>query len=59
MTQDNNTTKKRKFKQLNSIQRGQIYQMLKEKKYTQTQMAQTLGVSQSTISRELKKKQVL
>ena len=58
MTQCNHTTNQRTFKHLSAIQRGKLFQMVQEKKYTQTQMAQMLGVNQSTISRELKRGRV-
>lgn len=58
MTPCNHTTSQRTFKYLSAIQRGKLFQMVQEKKYTQTQMAQMLGVNQSTISRELKRGQV-
>lgn len=55
MTKYNCTTTKQTFKHLTDIQRGQLEAMAKEGKYTQIEMAQELGVSQSTISRELKR----
>ena len=58
MTQCNHTTNQRTFKHLSAIQRGKLFQMVQEKKYTQSQMAQMLGVNQSTISRELKRGRV-
>lgn len=58
MTQRNHITNQRTFKHLCTIQRGKLFQMVQEKKYTQTQMAAMLGVNQLTISRELKRGQV-
>src|SRR5699024_962978 len=55
MTQSNCTIAKRTFKHLTDIQRGRLEEMAKNADYTQSQMAQELGVSQSTISRELKR----
>lgn len=55
MALNNSTTKKRSFKHLSAIQRGMLAQMIKEGSYTQIEMAKELGVSQSTISREIKR----
>lgn len=51
----NNNTNPRTFKHLTPEMRGRLQAMYEEGSYTQTQMAQKLGVSQSTISRELKR----
>lgn len=55
MTQTNCNTAKRTFKHLTDIQRGRLEEMDKNGVYTQAQMAEELGVNQSTISRELKR----
>ena len=55
MTEHNCITEKRTFKQLTDIQRGMLEQMAKSGTYTQAEMARELGVSQSTVSRELKR----
>jgi len=55
MTQTNYTTENRHFKHLSDIQRGKLEQMAKCGTYTQTEMACELGVSQSTVSRELRR----
>ena len=55
MTENNCITEKRTFKQLTDIQRGMLEQMAKSGTYTQAEMARELGVSQPTVSRELKR----
>jgi IS30 family transposase len=55
MTQHHSTTVKRIFKHLPDIDRGQLQAMYRSGLYTQKEMADILGVSQSTISRELKR----
>ena len=55
MTQRHSTTVKRTFKHLPDIDRGQLQAMYRSGQYTQKEMADILGVSQSTISRELKR----
>ena len=55
MTQHHSTTVKRAFKHLSDIQRGQLHAMNQSDLYTQKEMAVMLQVSQSTISRELKR----
>lgn len=55
MTHSKYNTDNSKFKHLDAIKRGRLQQMLYEKKYTQKQMALMLGVSQSTISREIRR----
>ncbi len=54
MTKINNNTPKRTFKHLTDILRGRLEEMSKLG-FTQIKIAQELGVSQSTISRELKR----
>jgi len=56
MTQHHSTTVKRTFKHLSDINRGQLQVMYRSGLYTLKQMADILGVSQSTVSRELKNK---
>ena len=51
MTQHHSTT----IKHLSDIDRGQLQVMYRSSLYTQKEMADILGVSQSTISRELKR----
>ncbi|WP_084600291.1 IS30 family transposase [Pontibacillus litoralis] len=55
MTETNCTTTKRTFKHLTDIQRGRLEEMSKSGNYTQAEMGKELNVSQSTISRELKR----
>ena len=55
MTKNNCITEKRTFKQLTDIQRGMLEQMAKSGTYKQAEMARELGVSQPTVSRELKR----
>lgn len=55
MTETNYPTTKRTFKHLIDIQRGRLEEMACTGNFTQTEMANELGVSQSTISRELKR----
>ena len=55
MTQSNCTTAKRTFKHLTDIQRGRLEEMTKIGDYTQAEMAKELNITQSTISRELKR----
>lgn len=55
MTKDNYNTTKRSFSHLSDTQRGELEILAKEGNYTQAQMAKELGVSQLTISRELKR----
>lgn len=55
MTTINCTTPKRSFTHLTDIQRGRLEEMAKQNIYTQEQMAKKIGVSQSTISRELRR----
>lgn len=54
MTKNNHITTKRSFKHLSDIMRGRLEELSKLS-LTQSQMAKELGVSQSTISRELKR----
>ena len=58
MASIHSTTKERNFHHLSPIQRGQIYQLCKEKRLTQAQIAKEAGVHQSTISRELRRGEV-
>lgn len=58
MTQHHFTTEKRTFKHLSDIQRGQLHAMNQSNLYTQKEMAVILQVSQSTVSRELKRGRV-
>lgn len=55
MTKSNCNTANRSFKHLSDIQRGRLEELAKQGIYTQAQMAEILGVNQSTISRELKR----
>lgn len=55
MTNTNFTTTERTFKHLTDIQRGRLEEMARAGIFTQAEMAQELGVGQSTISRELKR----
>lgn len=55
MTNNKCTTIKNTFKHLTAIQRGRLEEMKKSGDLTQVQMAIELGVTQSTISRELKR----
>lgn len=55
MTITNCTTANRSFKHLTDIQRGRLEEMAKSGDYTQAEMAKEPSVSQSTISRELKR----
>lgn len=55
MTQHHSTTVKRTFKHLSDIKRGQLHAMNQSGLYTQKEMAVMLQVSQSTVSRELKR----
>jgi len=55
MTKSNCNTANRSFKHLSDIQRGRLEELAKQGIYTQVQMAEILGVNQSTISRELKR----
>lgn len=55
MTENNYSIEKRTFKHLTDIQRGKLEQMAKSGTYKQAEMARELGVSQSTVSRELKR----
>jgi len=55
MTNNNYTTENRRFKHLSDFQRGKLEQMAKSGTYTQAKMASELGVSQSTVSRELRR----
>ncbi|SDC61279.1 Transposase and inactivated derivatives, IS30 family [Pelagirhabdus alkalitolerans] len=55
MTQHHSTIVKRTFKHLSDIDRGQLQAMYRSGLYTQKEMADMLEVSQSTISRELKR----
>ena len=55
MTKNNCITENRSFKHLTDIQRGKLEQMVKSGTYTQAEMACELGVSQPTVSRELKR----
>ncbi|MDQ0216515.1 IS30 family transposase [Oikeobacillus pervagus] len=52
---NNHFTTKRTFKHLSDIQRGGLEEMAKNGHLTQAQMAEKLQVSQSAISRELKR----
>lgn len=54
MTKSNHNTR-RSFTHLSDTQRGKLEILAKEGIYTQQEMANELGVSQSTISRELKR----
>lgn len=55
MTQTNYTINNRHFKHLSDIQRGKLEQLAKCGTYTQAEMACELRVSQSTVSRELRR----
>lgn len=55
MTETNCTTAKRTFKHLTDIQRGRLEEMARTGNYTQAEMAKELNVSQSTVSRELRR----
>ena len=55
MNNTNFTTTERSFKHLTDIHRGRLEEMARQGTYTQAEMAQELDVSQSTISRELKR----
>ena len=55
MTQHHSTTVKRTFKHLSDIKRGQLHAMNQSGLYTQKEIAVMLQVSQSTVSRELKR----
>src|SRR5690625_2061054 len=55
MTKNNCTITKNAFKHLMDIQRGSLEEMARAGTYTQTEMAQELNISQSTVSRELKR----
>ncbi|MDF0728511.1 IS30 family transposase [Cytobacillus sp. S13-E01] len=55
MNNTNFTTTERSFKHLTDIHRGRLEEMARQGTYTQAEMAQELNVSQSTISRELKR----
>ena len=55
MTENNCITENRTFKHLTDIQRGKLEQMAKSGTYKQAEMARELGVSQPTVSRELKR----
>lgn len=58
MTNTNCTTAKRRFKHLTDIQRGRLEELTRQGIHTQAEMAEMIGVSQSTISRELKRGRV-
>ena len=55
MTNSNCIIENRTFTHLTDIQRGKLEQMAKIGTYKQAEMARELGVSQSTVSRELKR----
>ena len=55
MTKTNSITEKRTHIHLTDIQRGKLEQLAKIGTYTQKKMACELGVSQATVSRELKR----
>ena len=55
MTKNKCTTTKNTFKHLTDIQRGRLEEMTKSGDFIQVQMAIELSVTQSTISRELKR----
>ena len=55
MTQVDCNTKRKTGKHLTDIERGKLDAMVREGNKTQTKMAQELGVSQSTVSRELRR----
>lgn len=55
MTESNCNTSKQNYKHLNDIQRGRLQEMVNQGEMTQAEMAEALGVSQSTVSRELKR----
>lgn len=55
MTNNNCIIENRTFTHLTDIQRGKLEQMAKIGTYKQAEMARELGVSQSTVSRELKR----
>lgn len=49
MTNTNCTTAKRRFKYLTDIQRGRLEELTRQGIHTQAEMAEMIGVSQSTI----------
>lgn len=55
MTENNYSTENRTFRHLTDIQHGKLEQMAKSGTYKQAEMARELGVSQPTVSRELKR----
>lgn len=55
MNKNHSTTVKRTIKHLSDTERGRLEDMVKSGQYTKKAMAESLGVNQSTISRELKR----
>ncbi len=58
MIYTDNNINRRSFKHLSLEKRGILEQMIEEGKYNQQEMANIIGVSQSTISRKIKRGQV-